>query len=73
MEGCAMTKAMSSIRYSKWTLLQLTRLEEATGLKHSEIVTMAIDRMYWQQFGVVGEFHSTPAEFYGAADAPATK
>lgn len=68
-----MAKAMSSIRYSKWTLLQLTRLEEETDLKHSEIITMAIDRMYWQQFGVAGEFHSTPAEFYKRADAPATE
>lgn len=59
-----MPKQLASIRYSQWTLLQLSRLEEATGLKHSEIVTMAIDRMYWQHFGVAGELHSTPAEFY---------
>ena len=46
-----MTKQMSSIRFSVLTLDQLSRLVQATGMRQSDVITMAIDRMYWQHFG----------------------
>jgi len=44
-----MTKKLIAIRVSDLTLRQITKLQERLGVSQTELVTLAIDRLYHEE------------------------